>query len=86
MAYSNLLLDLVKPDMRFKRVVSTLAYMLFCGVFWEAIAPSFVPNSTGDVLDVVAYLVGACCYLLLAKAFLRKAREDVSDVGRRGIS
>lgn len=86
MAYTNLLLDLVKPDMRFKRVVSTLVYMLFCGVFWEAIAPSFVPNSTGDVLDVVAYLVGACCYLLLAKAFLHKAREDVSNVGRRGIS
>ena len=81
MAYTNLLLDLVKSDMRFKRVASTLVYMFLCGVFWEAIAPSFVPDSTGDALDVIAYLVGACCYLLLDRTLLRKAREDVSDVG-----
>ena len=52
MAYTNLLLDLVKPDMRFKRIATTLFYMLFCGVFWEAIALSFVPgNARGLRLD-----------------------------------
>lgn len=86
MAYTDLLLDLVKPDMRFKRLVPTLVFMLICGIFWEGVAPMFVPGSTGDALDVLAYLLGACWYLLLAKTYLNKAREDVADGIRRGVS
>lgn len=86
MAYTNLLLDLVKPDVRFKRPISVLIYMLLCGVFWEAIAPQFVPNSIGDVLDVAAYLIGAFCYLLLAKIHGNLARKRVKDHERRGIA
>lgn len=86
MAYTNLLLDLVKPDVRFKRPTSVLIYMLLCGVFWEAIAPQFVPNSTGDVLDVAAYLIGAFCYLLLVKMYGNLARKGVIDHERREIA
>ncbi|MEY8562640.1 hypothetical protein AALA21_06235 [Eggerthellaceae bacterium 3-80] len=86
MAYTNLLLNLVKPDVCLKRPISVFIYMLFCGIFWEAIAPLFVPNSTGDVLDVVAYLIGAFCYLLLAKMHGNVAGEGVTDHERRGIT
>ena len=86
MAYTNLLLDLVKPDVRFMRPISVLIYMLLCGVFWEAIVPQFVPNSTGDVLDVAAYLIGAFCYLLLAKMHGNLARKRGIDHERRRIA
>lgn len=86
MAYTNLLLDLVKPYMRFKRLIPTIVFMLICGIFWEGVAPMFVPGSTGDALDLLVYLLGACCYLLLAKTCTRKAREDVADGIRRGLS
>ena len=62
MAYTNGLLDLVKPDVRFKGLLVTLLFMLFCGLFWEVAAPHFVPGSTGDLLDIAAYLLGAWFY------------------------
>ena len=85
MAYTNLLLDLVKPDVRIKRLISVLIYMLLCGVFWEAIAPQFVPNSTGDVLDVAAYLIGAFCYLLFAKIHGNLTHKEALDHEERDI-
>ncbi len=86
MAYTNCLLDLVKPEMRFKRLASTLVYMSLCGIFWELIAPLFVRESVGDFLDIVAYLFGACLYLLLTKAVLRPAREEATDGEGRELS
>ena len=35
---------------------------LVCGFCWELITPLFIQSSTGDVLDVAAYLLGMLTY------------------------
>lgn len=86
MAYTNLLLDLVKPDMRFKRIIPIPVFMFLCGAFWEYAAPLFVPGSTGDALDIVAYLLGACCYYLLAKAVTHDKDGEADEVMCEGFA
>lgn len=68
LAYVNLLLDLVKPDVRFRKLAPSLIFIFCCGLFWEVVAPTFVPGSTGDVLDLIAYVVGAAAYVVLNRA------------------
>ena len=36
-----------------------------CGLAWEGIAPLVLPDSTGDWLDVAAYVLGMLTYWLL---------------------
>lgn len=68
MCYANLLLDLVKPEARFKRITTVLVFILLCGVFWEYVAPEFVEGSTSDPLDIVAYTLGGSLYWLMCTA------------------
>lgn len=68
MCYTNLLIDLVKPEVRFKKLSSILLFMLLCGLFWEYIAPFFVVGSVSDPLDVMSYALGGILYWLLTKA------------------
>ena len=71
MCYTNLLIGLVKLEMRFKTLKATVIFMLICGIFWEYVAPLFVENSVSDPLDIVAYVSGAVVYwvflLLIAR-------------------
>ncbi len=67
LAYTNLLLDLVRPDMRIRRLATSLVYLLLCGLFWEYAAPLFIKASTADPLDLVAYMTGAAAYWLAAR-------------------
>ncbi len=71
LAYTNLLLDLVRPDMRIRRLATSLVYLLLCGLFWEYAAPLFIKASTADPLDLVAYMTGAATYWLAARPLSR---------------
>ncbi len=67
LAYVNLLISLVKPEVRFKKLTSMLVFILLCGLFWEYVAPLFVTGSVSDLLDLVAYIAGAFAYWLVYK-------------------
>lgn len=66
MAYTNILIDVIKPEVRFTRLKACLIFIFLCGLFWELAAPLFVEGSVGDPLDLLAYLIGAFVYWALA--------------------
>lgn len=83
MCYSNLLIDLVKPEVRFKKLTSVLLFILLCGLFWEYVAPLFVEGSVTDPLDVASYALGGFLYWLLMKACHHiSIRKSASKVRR----
>jgi len=67
LGYTNLLLDLVRPCARICKLPFCLGYIFLCGLFWEYLAPAFVPNSIGDPLDLIAYTCGGGTYWYLAQ-------------------
>lgn len=67
LGYTNLLLDLVRPCARICKLPFCLGYIFLCGLFWEYLAPAFVPNSIGDPLDLIAYTCGGGTYWCLAQ-------------------
>ena len=65
-AYLNLILSLSRwPEKRLRRPGELVVLGLLCGLCWECIAPLFLPDSVGDPLDVVAYVLGTLSYWLL---------------------
>lgn len=65
LAYVNLLFALVKPGRMITRAAPALALIFCCALFWECAAPLFVPDSVGDPLDLLAYLLGGTLYCLI---------------------
>lgn len=62
-AYLNLILSFSRwPEKRLKKPVGFVAVGALCGLFWEGVAPLVLPNSTGDPLDVIAYILGMLTY------------------------
>lgn len=45
------------------KVLSALALLLACGLFWECVTPLYLPRSVGDPWDVAAVLLGGGCIL-----------------------
>lgn len=45
------------------KVMSALALLLACGLFWECVTPLYLPRSVGDPWDVAAVLLGGGCIL-----------------------
>lgn len=72
LGYTNLLLGLVRPSARFRKLPACLAYIFACGLFWEYLAPFFVPGSVGDPLDLIAYVCGSAVYWALVQPIERK--------------
>lgn len=67
-AYLNLVISFSKwPERRLKKPLHFVAAGILCGLFWEWITPMFLPNSTGDWLDVVAYVLGMLTYFILSR-------------------
>ena len=65
-AYLNLILSLSRwPEKRLRRPGQFAVAGLLCGLFWEGIAPLFLPGSTADLLDVAAYVLGMLTYWML---------------------
>lgn len=75
LAYTNLLIDIVKPEVRFKSFKTILVYIFLCGTFWEYIAPVFIANSVGDPYDLLAYAIGGTLYFVLNALFCRSGRS-----------
>lgn len=68
MCYVNLLLDLIKPQARFKSPLAILIFISMCGLFWEYAAPAFIAESVSDPIDVLSYTLGGLVYWLMARA------------------
>lgn len=79
LGYTNLLLDLFRPNVRICKLPVCLAYIFACGLFWEYLAPFFVPGSVGDPLDLVAYVCGSAVYWALAQLIERKQASKISS-------
>ena len=45
------------------KVMSALALLLACGLFWECVTPLYLPRSVSDPWDIVAVLLGGGCIL-----------------------
>lgn len=71
LAYTNLLIDLVRSRYRIQRLFIAISYIAACGLFWEYVAPLFVPNSVSDPWDVLAYCLGGAAYRVLDASRLR---------------
>ena len=53
-----------------KREISVVPYLLLillAGSYWEFVAPLYLKHSISDMGDIVAYLSGGICLLLLLK-------------------
>ena len=65
-AYLNLVISLSRwPHRRLRHPLQFVAAGLLCALVWEGITPLFLPSSTGDWLDAVAYVLGMLTYWLL---------------------
>ena len=65
-AYLNLVISLSRwPERRLCKPLQFILAGLLCGLAWEGIAPLVLPDSTGDWLDVAAYVLGMLTYWLL---------------------
>lgn len=85
-AYANLLISLVRPEVRFKKLTSMLVFIFLCGLFWEYVAPLFISKSVSDPLDLIAYIAGALAYWLVFKVMSKNAlKERVSAGSQKGI-
>lgn len=62
-AYVNLVLSLKKnKPYRMESFGLVAVAIILIGLFWEVISPLYLPNSTGDPLDIIAYFAGGCAY------------------------
>ena len=60
-----------------RRMGWAVLFVLGCGIFWEYITPLYLSRTVSDPLDVAAYLVGGCVYLLFERGELRGRGIDV---------
>ena len=56
-----------------------LAAGALCSIAWEVIAPWFLPYSTPDWRDCIAYLVGMVTYYLITKIHHERIRVHEKD-------
>ena len=45
------------------KVMSALALLLACGLFWECVTPLYLPRSVADPWDILAAVLGGGCVL-----------------------
>ena len=45
------------------KVMSALAFLLACGLFWECVTPLYLPRSVSDPWDILAAVLGGGCIL-----------------------
>lgn len=81
-AYLNLVIALSRwPARRLHSPLQFVAAGLLCGLFWEGIAPLFLARSTGDWLDVAAYLLGMLTYWALGCRGTPRGQGGEAQIG-----
>lgn len=77
-AYLNFILSLSNwTSFQLTKIWHFLVAGLICGICWEVLTPLFIQSSTGDVWDVVAYILGMLTYRLFGiKPVSRSLLED----------
>ena len=67
LAYSNIVISLSNVKFNLYSLKNIIVFNLVIGLFWEYVTPLYYSKSTGDPLDVVAYVVGGIVYYLIIK-------------------
>ncbi|MGI5824786.1 MAG: hypothetical protein ACOX7J_04360 [Bacillota bacterium] len=65
-----------KPPYRLTRFWQILTAALGAGLFWELITPLYKPDSTGDLWDIAAYILGGAVYFGLDKVIGYKSAKS----------
>ncbi len=50
-----------------------------CGVFWEFITPLYKGDSTSDLLDILAYILGSLSYIVMIKILYFRDVQHFKD-------
>lgn len=74
LAYSNIVISLSKVKFNLVSFKNIVIFNLLIGLFWEYVTPLYYSKSTGDPLDVVAYVLGGIVYYFIIKIFNRFKR------------
>lgn len=77
MSYTNLLLATISR--RIARLKHILIYLFIWSVAWEVVGPIISRGSTGDVCDILAYLVGGIVYYIIhlfVVSSIKRGRHD----------
>ena len=52
-----------------RRMMPAVLFVFGCGIFWEYITPLYLNRAFSDPLDIAAYLLGGCIYMVIEKRF-----------------
>lgn len=51
--------------------------LFLAGIFWEYITPIFRSNTTTDILDIIAYMIGGYIYWIIYKIDCNYSNNDI---------
>lgn len=70
LSYSNILLSFYRQkDIRIKNPIIIFVFVIITGLFWENVTPIYNKRSTGDVFDLLFYLLSGAFYYILIRLF-----------------
>ena len=52
-----------------RRMMPAFLFVFGCGIFWEYITPLYLSRAVSDPLDIAAYLLGGCIYMVIEKQY-----------------
>ena len=55
-----------------RRMMPAFLFVFGCGIFWEYITPLYLSRSVSDPLDIAAYLLGGCIYMVIEKQYFER--------------
>ena len=55
-----------------RRMMPTVLFVFGCGIFWEYITPLYLSRAVSDPLDIAAYLLGGCIYMVIEKQYFER--------------
>lgn len=55
-----------------RRMMPAFLFVFGCGIFWEYITPLYLSRAVSDPLDIAAYLLGGCIYMVIEKQYFER--------------
>ena len=55
-----------------RRMMPAVLFVFGCGIFWEYITPLYLSRAVSDPLDIAAYLLGGCIYMVIEKQYFER--------------
>ncbi len=69
MSFINIYIDFFRVDKKYKikRLKVVMCLSIVCCIAWELVAPVILKRSTGDILDCLAYIMGAFLFWIIMR-------------------